>query len=163
MKSGGLIGPLIAIVLLVSVLPVGQGGIFVDGVISTDNPSGLTVDRSDNTNNVLSWSAPSTSDGRTLVGYWLYRSPGTAVWDPVYSVWIPAGTTSFRDTWGTFSQTYVYFVESVFQDAATTTNGAVSAPVVAGPGYPGCFSLQWNVGNLPDIHILRKYDNCFPV
>ncbi len=136
------------------VMTPGHVGFWADGMTTTNHPTDLSLSRSA-TSNELSWNAPLFSDGRTLVGYYVYRLPGDAQLDPVTSFYVTTGT-SLSDTTADPTHPYVYMATAEFQDASTgqfTQSLPGNVAVAFAGGYPHCMTPQYNLAVFPYVFV----------
>ena len=151
--------------LLLTCVPSPGQALTVDGWVTTDAPTNLTIDRSDGAHNVLHWQGPSGTDGRTLLGYYVYRVRGDNMYSPAAQYWV-TGATSYTDTTANFNVNYVYTVTAFIQDAfGTKTESRQSVPAVAATStgvvhtWP-CQPVDSDTSGLPRVVALQAYPEC---
>lgn len=133
----------------------GHVGLWVETVTTTNHPVNLQADRSTGTFTALSWDPPTHTDGRTLVGYFVYRALNVPGDQPLVNTYIAdGGVTSMDDTSADFDASYVYFVTALFEDATgeIRTESVASMPIFVNPflsGYPHCNTPNIDLGTFP--------------
>lgn len=138
-----------------------SAGIFVDDVVTTDVPHSISVDRSDGINNVITWQPPTDSDGRTLIGFYLYRYPSPALFSPAQAIFISgATTTTYSDSWG-FSRDMVYFLSALFEDGAGVKTESVPMGPIFVDDTHNCRPLVVDSSYDDPIHWDIKVIECF--